>query len=140
MKTIDVLVMGRRTYEVVLGFPEWRYEGTRVCVLSRSLDASKVRRGAELFGGSPRELVTKLRAEGMQRAYVDGGAVIRSFLAGGLIDDLTLSTIPIILGRGIRLFGDDLPSLPLSLEESRAFPKGLVQSRYVRSSASRVTT
>jgi len=66
----------------------------------------------------------------MKRAYVDGAAVIRSFLAAGLIDDLTLSTIPIVLGRGIRLFGDDLPECPLVLDESRSFPKGLVQSRY----------
>lgn len=143
MSTVDVLVMGRRTYEVVLGFPEWRYEGTRVCVLSRSLDERTMRKGTELFAGSPTDLVAKLRSEGVKRAYVDGAAVIRSFLAADLVDDLTLSTIPIILGRGIRLFGDDLPELGLALEESRAFPKGLVRSRYARaprSSASRATT
>lgn len=130
MSTVDVLVTGRRTYEVVLGFPKWHYEGTRVIVLSKSLQASDMRHGAEVFGGSPTELVAKLRAEGVKRAYVDGAAVIRSFLEAGLIDDLTLSTIPIVLGRGIRLFGDDLPERKLVLEESKSFPKGLVQSRY----------
>jgi len=40
MDTVDVLVMGRRSYQVVLGFPEWRYAGTRVCVLSKSLQRS----------------------------------------------------------------------------------------------------
>jgi dihydrofolate reductase len=130
MDTVDVLVMGRRTYQVVLDFPEWRYDGTRVCVLSKSLQQSDMRHGAELFAGSPTELVAQLRAEGVKRAYVDGAAVIRSFLAAGLIDDLTLSTIPIVLGRGIRLFSDDLAERPLVLEESKSFPKGLVQSRY----------
>jgi dihydrofolate reductase len=130
MDTVDVLVMGRRTYEVVLGFPEWRYDGTRVIVLSKSLQPSDMRNGSELFGGSPTDLVTKLRAEGVRRAYVDGAAVIRSFLAAGLIDDLTVSTIPVVLGRGIRLFGDDLPERALVLEEAKSFPKGLVQSRY----------
>ena len=128
--TVDVLVMGRRTYEVVLGFPEWRYEGTRVLVLSKSLKQSDMRHGAELFAGSPSELVAELRAEGLKRAYIDGAAVIRSFLAARLVDDLTISVIPVILGRGIRLFGDDLPRLDLVVQESRAFPSGLVQTLY----------
>lgn len=130
MDTIDVLVMGRRTYEVVLGFPEWRYDGTRVRVLSNTLRASDMRHGAELFAGSPTELVADLRAQGMKRAYIDGAAVIRSFLEAKLVNDLTLSVIPVILGRGIRLFGDALRQQDLVLEESRAFPSGLVQSRY----------
>jgi dihydrofolate reductase len=122
--------MGRRTYEVVLGFPEWRYEGTRLVVLSKSLKASDMRHGAEVFAGSPTELVAELRAQGAKRAYVDGAAVIRSFLEAKLVDDLTISTIPVILGRGIRLFGDDLPPHDLVLEENLSFPSGLVQSRY----------
>lgn len=130
MDTVDALVMGRRTYEVVLGFPEWRYGGTRVCVLSKSLKASDMRHGAEVFAGSPSELVADLRAQGVERAYVDGAAVIRSFLEAGLLDDLTISVIPVVLGRGIRLFGDALPRRDLVLEEHLAFPSGLVQSRY----------
>ncbi|MBX3201615.1 MAG: dihydrofolate reductase [Labilithrix sp.] len=128
--TVDVLVMGRRSYEVVLGFPEWRYEGTRVIVLSKSLQPGNMRHGAELFAGSPTELVAGLRAQGSRRAYVDGAAVIRSFLEAELVDDLTISVIPVILGRGIRLFGDALPRRDLVLEENLAFPSGLVQSRY----------
>ena len=135
--TIDVLVMGRRTYEVVLGFPEWRYEGTPVLVLSKSLKDSDMRHGAERFVGSPTELVAELRARGVKRAYIDGAAVIRSFLDARLVDDLTISVIPVILGRGIRLFGDEaLLKHDLVVEESRAFPSGLVQTVYqVRTSA-----
>ena len=128
--TIDVLVMGSRSYPVVLGFPEWRYEGTRVRVLSKSLKESDMRHGAELFAGSPTELVAELRAQGVKRAYIDGAAVIRSFLEARLVDDLTISVIPVILGRGIRLFGDALPQHDLVVEENRAFPSGLVQTTY----------
>ena len=130
METIDVLVMGRRSYEMAAAFPEWGFEGKRVQVLSRSLKEIDMLHGAELFGGSPSELVAELRGQGMKRAYVDGAAVIRSFLEARLVDDLTLSVIPIILGRGIRLFGDTVPRLDLSLEENRFFTSGLVQSRY----------
>lgn len=144
VRTVDVLVMGRRSYEVVLGFPEWRYAGKRVCVMSRSLSASAMQHGAEVFAGSPSELVAKLRADGAKRAYVDGGALIRSFLAAGLIDDLTISVLPILLGRGVPLFTGEggVPRHELVLEESRAFPSGLVQSRYrvVRQAGAAVQT
>ena len=126
--TVDVLVMGRRTYEVALGFPQWPYAGRRVIVLSRSRCAA--RHGAEVTAETPSALVERLASNGATHVYVDGGALIRSFLRAGLIDDLTLSVVPIILGQGIRLFGDDLPTIPLVVDESRAFPTGLVQTRY----------
>lgn len=130
MDSVDVLVMGRRSYEVVLGFGEWRYAETRVVVLSKTLSASDMKHGAEVFAGSPSELVASLRQQGMKRAYVDGAAVIRSFLEARLVDDLTISVVPVILGSGIRLFGDALPQHDLALEGSEAFPSGLVQTRY----------
>lgn len=128
--TVDVLVMGRRSYEVVLGFGEWRYVGTRVIVLSKSLRPSDMKHGAELFAGSISELVAMLDSQNARRAYVDGAAVIQSFLEAGLVNDLTISVIPVILGRGIRLFGDALTQRALVLEGSEAFPSGLVQTRY----------
>jgi len=66
------------------------------------------------------------RREG-QRLYVDGGAVIRQFLEGGLVTDMTLSVIPVLLGSGVRLFGDAKRDLPFELVASRSFPSGLVQ-------------
>lgn len=125
MSTIDVLVMGRRTYEVALGFPAWPYEGKRLVVLT-SNPRRESRHGEEFFAGDLAELVQ--RYEG--RAYIDGGEVVRSFLRAGLVDDLTLSVIPVILGSGIPLFEQGLPEVSLAVEESRAFPSGLVQTRY----------
>jgi dihydrofolate reductase len=128
--TVDVLVMGRRTYEVCLRFPEWPYSGQRKRVIVLSRSAPELRHADEIFAGTPEELVKRLASEGVQRAYIDGGAVIRSFLGAGLIDDLTLSVIPVLLGRGIPLFGPEIPDHHLEVEESRAFPSGLVQTHY----------
>jgi len=62
--------------------------------------------------------------------YVDGGATIRQFLAAGLIDELTISIVPIVLGDGVRLFEGGAPEQRLVLVESRSWPTGLVQLRY----------
>ena len=86
--------------------------------------AVELRQGAEAFAGSPAELVATLDA---QRVYVDGGNVIRQFLDAGLIDDVTLSLIPIALGDGIPLFGGR--EHRFVLEGQQAWPSGLVQLR-----------
>src|SRR5947208_15728637 len=62
--SIDTLVIGRKTFETVLAFPEWPYGDKRVVVLSgRPLDFSAVRRGVvEQMSGAPVEIVTRLAA------------------------------------------------------------------------------
>lgn len=129
-ETVDALVIGRRTYDTVLGFGAWPYAGKRVIVMThRPLVA---RHGEEAFEGSPEELVQRLASEGTRRVYVDGGNVIQQFLAARLIDDLTISVIPIMLGAGIPLFGGT--EQRLRLDGVQQFESGLVQLRY------RVTT
>lgn len=125
--TIDALVMGRKTYEVALGFPEWPYAGKRVVVLThRPIDP---RHGEERYDGPLGALAEDLGKAGVQRVYVDGGDVIRQFLDAGLVDDLTLSIIPVILGDGIPLFRAGRERW-LQIEESRSFATGLVQNVY----------
>ncbi len=126
--SVDALVLGRKTWETALGFPEWPYAGKRVVVMSR--EAREGRHGEEFHRGSPEELAAALRADGVRRVYVDGGATIRGFLAAGLIDDLTVSVIPVLLGAGITLFGEGVPETRLTLQGSRAYESGLVQLRY----------
>lgn len=132
MQQVDVLVMGRNTFEQVLGFPEWPYEGRKVVVMSRrgvsvpSALAGKVVVSAE----SPADLVARLSAEGARRLYIDGGQTIRSFLAEGLIDELTITLIPVLLGEGRPLFGAGAGEVWLSHEATQAWPFGFVQNRY----------
>jgi dihydrofolate reductase len=68
--------------------------------------------------------------EGAKRIYVDGGQVIGQFLRAGLIDDLTISIVPILLGGGARLFPEPGREARLNLVSTQEFPTGLVQVRY----------
>ncbi|MBP1466640.1 dihydrofolate reductase [Candidatus Chloroploca sp. M-50] len=132
--TVDTLVMGRKTFEQVLTFEQWPYEGVPVVVLShRSLAipeqlAGKVR----LMNGVPAEIVAQLGVEGKQHLYIDGGKTIQRFLEAGLIDELTITRVPIVLGAGIGLFGDPAPEQRLELLECSVSANGFVQVRYAR--------
>jgi len=127
-EAVDTLVVGRGTYDVVLGFDPWPYAGKRVVVLTHR--PASPRHGEAFFSGPPAALVERLAAEGARHLYVDGGSVVSQFLAAGLVDDLTISIIPVVLGDGIRLFQGPLPERALALESARTHPKGLVQLRY----------
>jgi len=124
--SIDTLVIGRATYETVLGFGEWPYDGKRVIVLTHRPAAAQC--GETFTAATPAELVAQLRDA--RRVYVDGGNVIRQFLAANLIDDITLSVVPIILGDGNRLFAGGEGEHALVLQSSQAWPSGLMQLRY----------
>jgi dihydrofolate reductase len=126
--SIDCLVVGRGTYDVVCGFDAWPYGGKRCVVMTRR-PVSVKKANEELYAGEPAALVARLGAEGVKRVYVDGGVVIGQFLAAGLIEELTISQIPVLLGRGLPLFTAGVEQ-DLTLLESRSFPSGLVQSRW----------
>jgi dihydrofolate reductase len=127
---VDALVMGRRTYDTVLGFDAWPYQGKRCIVLTHAPPAAP-RADEEFHGGALAPLLERLVRQGVRRVYVDGGVVIRQFLAERLIDDLTVSVIPVLLGGGIRLFeGEGAAERGLRLIEARPFESGLVQLRY----------
>jgi dihydrofolate reductase len=123
---IDTLVIGRATYDTMLGFGDWPYAGKRVIVLTHRPTAP--RRDETFLSATPAELLAQL--PDARRIYVDGGDVIRQFLAADLIDDLTLSIVPIVLGDGLRLFAGGEGEHTLALESSQAWPTGLVQLRY----------
>lgn len=132
MQTIDTLVMGRNTFEQVLTFDPWPYPDHKVIVLtSRPLTlplalASKV----SVMADSPRHLVDQLAARGAQHLYIDGGQTIQSFLSAGLINQITITVIPILLGAGRPLFGPLGHDQKLRLISSHAYEFGFVQSTY----------
>ncbi|WP_339069842.1 dihydrofolate reductase family protein [Pseudomonas idahonensis] len=102
--------------------------------MSRSLAAEDVpqhlRNKLRISAAQPAELVAQLRGEGWKRAYIDGGAVIRAFLQAGLIQELTLTRVPVLLGSGRPLFGGLESDLRLHCVTSRQYPDGLVSTRY----------
>ena len=126
--SVDVLVLGRKTYDTVLGFGAWPYHGKRCIVLTHRAPTSL--HGEEFFAGDPAILMDRLGLDGVGRVYVDGGEVIAQFLKAGLIDDLTVSVIPILLGGGRPLFRGGEPERLLLLEECRSWPTGVAQLRY----------
>ncbi|NDK34931.1 dihydrofolate reductase family protein [Rhodovulum sulfidophilum] len=79
---------------------------------------------------SPTEAMRMLQSEGHRRVYVDGGRVIQSFLRAGLIADMVITTVPVLLGEGRRLFGSLAGEIRLQHEKTKSYPSGLVQSRY----------
>jgi dihydrofolate reductase len=125
--SVDTLVIGRNTYDVVRGFPAWPYTGKRCVVLTHRPAPPAF--DEEFSGEDPVGLLARLGREGARHVYVDGGQVIRQFLAAKSIDRLTLSIVPILLGGGIPLFSG-VGELGVVLEHTRAWPTGLVQSRY----------
>jgi dihydrofolate reductase len=133
MDSVDGLAIGRKTYETALSFPQWPY-AKPVFVMSRTLSQDDVpealRDRVEMHAGSPVELLAALGNRGMGALYVDGGQVIQAFLDEGLIDELTVSRVPVLLGGGPLLFGPMDSPTALEHVETRSFPSGLVQSRY----------
>jgi len=130
--SIDALVIGRKTFETVLALPEWPYGDKRVVVLSsRPVDFSAVRGGrVEHMSGTPAEIVAKLAASGVQHAYIDGGITIQRFLRAGLIQRLTITRVPVLIGEGIPLFGTLLRDVRLRHIATQTYPSGLVKSEY----------
>jgi dihydrofolate reductase len=132
MASVDALVIGRKTFETVLSFPEWPYGKKRVVVLSsRPLDFSGVRGGnVEQMNGTPAEIVSKLAASGARHAYIDGGITIQRFLRAGLIQRLIITRVPVLIGEGIPLFGTLPHDIRLRHVATQHYPSGLVQTEY----------
>lgn len=130
--SVDALIMGKNSFEKVLSFPAWPYGKKTLIVLSKSLDAlpPSTPTTVRLLQDEPASLLERLVAEGMQSFYVDGGAVIQSFLRANLIDEMTITTVPKLIGDGIPLFGSLDNDISLQLLTSQSFPNGFVVSKY----------
>lgn len=132
IRTIDRIVMGRKSFEKVQCFDPWPYEGTPVTVLSQTLRTvpAHLSDQVSLSDASPETLTAQLASKGAKRIYVDGGQTIQAFLRAGLITDVTITTIPVLIGSGISLFGDLTHDVHLTHLTTQAFKDGLVQSSY----------
>ena len=132
MASVDAIVIGRNTFEIVLGFDPWPYGDKRVVVLSsRPLDVSVVRGGrVEQRAGDPATIIADLAADGAPNLYIDGGITIQRFLRAGVIERLIVTRVPVLIGEGIPLFGSLDRDIRLGHVATRSYPSGLVQSEY----------
>ena len=125
---IDTMLIGRSTYEVALSFDGWAYQGKRVLVLSTTLDPDADDRITVVRDlDTVRRVLDEVGARGV---YVDGGRTIQACLAADLIDEMTISQVPVLIGAGARLFGDLPADIPLEHISTEVLGGGMVQSRY----------
>jgi dihydrofolate reductase len=132
MSSVDVLVIGRNTFEKVLTFEKWPYAEKRVVVLSsRTIDVSNVR-GApiEHMSGSPADITSRLAASGASHAYIDGGITVQRFLRARLIQRIIVTRVPVLIGEGIPLFASLPHDVQLRHIVTKNYPSGMVKSEY----------
>jgi dihydrofolate reductase len=133
INNIDAIVMGRNTFNKILTFGDWPYTKP-VYVISSSLD--KVPDGLSdkvtILNTNPADAVKRINQEGHNNLYIDGGLLIQSFLSADLIDELILTTIPILLGGGIPLFGELDNPMKFSHVKTEVLVNSLVKSCYKR--------
>lgn len=130
---MDAIVMGRGSYEKAVASDIWPYD-LPVVVLSKQLSGTPVPdslQGKVRFSSlGPAQTMAELAHQNMRKVYVDGGQVVHSFLQHGLIEDMVITTVPVMIGTGKSLFGTLPHDIGLTLVSSRSFPSGLVQSTY----------
>lgn len=131
---IDTIIIGRRTYDYVvneIGASHYDNGKRDVYVITRT-ERPKLGR-TTFYNGNLSELIERLKSESGKNIYCDGGAeVINELLKYELIDEFIISVIPILLGKGTRLFIDGRPEQILEFIEAKTFETGLAQLYYKR--------
>lgn len=129
--SVDALIMGSSTFDVVANFDgPWPYS-LPVIVMSQSMtELPAGTTDTELTSKSPTDLVAELSERGLSHLYIDGGAVVASFVADGLLDELIVTQLPVVLGQGVPLMRGLGKRLWLEHDSTEVFDNGFVQTRY----------
>ena len=136
MDSVDCMIMGRKCMEVIssmdLASDQWPYGDVRIVVLSNTVKEppENLRGKIEMYSGDIQELITKLESSGFKHAYIDGGSTITSFINLKLINEMTITKAPNLLGEGIPLFGKINKSVKLENAKSSVFPNDCIQVKY----------
>jgi dihydrofolate reductase len=134
-KTIDTIVMGRRTYEVALrmGGGSGAYPGMKNYVFSRTLKptSGKKVKNLEIIAEDAADFVRKLKAEeGKDICVMGGGLLAKSLFEADLIDEIGFNIHPVLLGSGIPLFHEMNRQIDLELIECKPFKNGCLMVSY----------
>lgn len=131
---IDTIILGRKTYDYVLkeiGSSHYDNGQRDVYVITRT-ERPRVGR-TTFYTGRLTELVQRLKSESGKNIYCDGGAeIINELLMHDLIDEFIISFIPVLVGKGTRLFKDNRPEQQLEFVNAKSFETGLIQLHYKR--------
>lgn len=133
-KTIDTVVMGRKTYEVAMrtgGADGGAYPGVTTYVFSRTLKKNKVPKSVNLISEDAADFVRKLKkAKGKDICVMGGGILARSLFEAGLIDEIGFNIHPVLLGSGIPLFHEMKKQINLKLIKCQELKNGCVVLTY----------
>jgi dihydrofolate reductase len=128
-RSVDAAIVGRRTYEQMLRFPEWPHPDWPTWVCSRTNPPAE-RSDVHVTSAAPEALLDELHRAGHRRVWLVGGGMLAgAFRERGLLDEVILSLIPVLLGSGLPVFGGTGPQQPLDVAETRTYPSGIVQIR-----------
>ncbi len=136
MSSVDCMVMGRKTMQIIsdmnLTPEQWFYGDMPIFVLSNTLHKApdNLKEKVEMYSGDINDLVTLLSKKGYKHAYIDGGTTIQSFINLQLINEVTITRIPVILGEGIPLFGKTLKAIKLEKAAANVYVNDFVQVKY----------
>jgi len=129
LSQVGALLMGRTTYDVVGGMDVWPYQD-RPVVVATSRPLSFARPTVESASGKIEALVERAKTLAAGKdVYIDGGNLIRQALEASLVDEITLTIVPVLLGQGTRLFDTQSLRTKLHFVAHHTFENGLVQIR-----------
>ncbi len=132
MQSVDAILMGRNTFETVLGFGiPWPFE-KHVFVWSTTLQqiSTELQDKVTLVKGTTVDVIAFINTAGYSSLYIDGGKAIQSFIKEDLIHEMTLTTIPVLIGEGIPLFSGEKGLKKFQCIKTKLYPNGVVQSTY----------
>ncbi|MBS0520720.1 MAG: dihydrofolate reductase [Proteobacteria bacterium] len=130
LASVDGILMGRETYDVVRRFGAWPYADKQTVVMThRALPDAPP--GVETRSGDLGAVAAELEARGCRRVWIEGGGqVIREMIAADRFDVLEMAVIPIVLGDGIPLFPPGTPELDLRLASCTPRSRGALHLVY----------
>jgi dihydrofolate reductase len=129
IKAIGCFVLGSRTYEHALQLG-WPYGDTPTVVITKR-ELPPTRKSVEFYTGDLKRLVDVILTPRYESIWLVGGAMLcQSFLRLGLVDEIRLSITPILLGDGLRLFGNSTTEKRWHLKDVVAYKTGVVDLLY----------
>ncbi len=132
-KDVDTLIMGRKTYEEVLGFGvEWPYTGKEVFIVTTNPNLDTPTPDTSILSDDIIAALDELRRSNGKSIWLVGGAgLLKTCLDATLVDELIIQIIPIVLGEGIALFPSGVAEKWFELKEVQTYKGGVVSLRWV---------
>lgn len=133
LESVDQIIMGRKTFDQAMNFDNWPYSNTKMIVLtSKNIEIPQKLRETVTTSttSSPEQLIKELSDQSINHIYIDGGLVIQDFLSARLVDEITVTIIPILIGKGKSFSGLLLKDLSLKHLKTTVYNFGFVQIKY----------